>query len=77
MPFDLDFLRSPAGAWWVFWVAVAGWLIFLGRWLFGKRDERRWTAGDELQRRLEDGEISPHDYARRLRLLGDGGEDQR
>ncbi len=76
MPFNPDFLQSPAGAWWVFWVAVAGWLIFLGRWLFGPLDERRWTAKDELQRRLEDGEISPKDCERRLRLLGDGRENQ-
>lgn len=73
---DLDFLASTAGAWWVFWVAVAGWLIFLGRRLIGHHDERRWTARDELGRRLDDGEISPQDYERRLRLLGDGGKNR-
>lgn len=71
MALDLNFLGSTAGAWWVFWVAVAGWVIFLGLDPFGKSGSRRPTAQEELLRRLEDGEISREDYERRLRLLGD------
>jgi len=68
---DLSFLGSTAGAWWVFWVAVAGWVMFVGFDPFGKASNRRDTAREELLRRLEGGEISRQDYERRLRLLGD------
>lgn len=71
LPLHLDFLGSTAGAWWVFWVAVAGWLIFIELDPFGKPSHRRGAAQEELLRRLEDGEISQEDYERRLRLLGD------
>ena len=71
MALDLNFLGSTAGAWWVFFAVVAGWLIFLGLDPFGKSGSRRRTAQEELLRRLEDGEISREDYERRLRLLGD------
>ncbi|MBK8064649.1 MAG: SHOCT domain-containing protein [Betaproteobacteria bacterium] len=77
MSLDLNFLGSTAGAWWVFWVAVAGWLIFLGLGPFGKTGSRRGTAQEELLRRLEDGEISREDYERRLRLLGDDPSQSR
>ncbi len=68
---DWSFLGSAAGAWWVFWVAVAGLAIFLGPGLFGSGSSRRNTAREELQQRLENGEISREDYERRVRLLGD------
>jgi len=74
---DLSFLGSTAGAWWVFWVAVAGWVIFLGLDPFGKTGSQRGTAQEELLRRLEDGEISREDYERRLRLLGDDPSQSR
>jgi len=74
---DLNFLGSTAGAWWVFWVAVAGWVIFLGQGPFGKTGGRRGAAQGELLRRLEDGEISREDYERRLRLLGDDPSQSR
>ena len=77
MSLDLSFLGSTAGAWWVFWVAVAGWVIFLGRGPFGKTGSRRSAAQEELLRRLEDGEISREDYERRLRLLGDDPSQSR
>jgi hypothetical protein len=47
LPLDLDFLGSTAGAWWVFWVAVAGWLIFIELDPFGKPSHRRGTAQEE------------------------------
>ena len=77
MSLELSFLGSTAGAWWVFWVAVAGWVIFLGLDPFGKSGSRRRTAQEELLRRLEDGEISREDYERRLRLLGDDPSQSR
>lgn len=77
MSLDLSFLGSTAGAWWVFWVAVAGWVIFLGRGPFGKTGSRRSAAQEELLRRLEDGEISREDCERRLRLLGDDPSQSR
>ena len=77
MSLDLNFLGSSAGAWWVFWVAVAGWVIFLGLDPFGKVGSLHGTAREELLRRLEDGEISRDDYERRLRLLGDDPSQSR
>ncbi|MCW5663790.1 MAG: hypothetical protein KIT35_08140 [Piscinibacter sp.] len=77
MSLDLNFLGSTAGAWWLFWVAVAGWVIFLGQGSFWKTGSRRGTAQEELLRRLEDGEISREDYERRLRLLGDDPSQSR
>ena len=77
MSLDLSFLGSTAGAWWVFWVAVAGWLIFLGLDPLRKTGSRRGTAQEELLRRLKAGEISREDYERRLRLLGDDPSQSR
>lgn len=77
MSLDLILLGSTAGAWWVFWVAVAGWVIFLGLGPFGKAGSRRGTAREELLRRLKDGEISREDYERRLRLLGEDPSQSR
>ena len=77
MSLDLNFLGSTAGAWWVFWVAVAGWLIFLGLDPLRKTGSRRGTAQEELLRRLKAGEISREDYERRLRLLGDDPSQSR
>lgn len=77
MSLELNFLGSTAGAWWVFCVAVAGWLIFLRLDPLGKTGSRRGTAQEELLRRLEDGEISREDYERRLRLLGDDPSQSR
>ncbi len=74
---DLNFLGSTAGAWWVFWVAVAGWLIFLGLDPLRKTGSRRGTAQEELLRRLKAGEISREDYERRLRLLGEDPSQSR
>lgn len=77
MPLDLNFLASTAGAWRLLWVAVAGWVIFLGQGSFGKTGSRRGPPQEELLRRLEDGEISREDYERRLRLLGDDPSQSR
>ena len=77
MSLDLSFLGSTAGAWWVFWVAVAGWMIFLGLGPFGQTGSRRSAAQEELLRCLEDCEISREDYERRLRLLGDDPSQSR
>ncbi len=77
MSLDLSFLGSTAGAWWVFWVAVAGWLIFLGLDPLRKTGSRRGTAQEELLRRLKAGEISREDYERRLRLLGEDPSQSR
>lgn len=72
MRLDLDLLCRSASAWRVFWVAVAGWVMFVEMDLFGKTGNRRGSALEELQRRLKGGDTSRVDYERWLRLLGGG-----
>ena len=73
MSLDLSFLGSTAGAWWVFWVAVAGWVIFLGLDPFGKSGSRRRTAPGELLPRVGGGGITGVGYEGRRRVRG--GDD--
>jgi putative membrane protein len=58
------------GLWWIFWVLIAGVLVF---YLWGGRgDPRRRpreTPHEVLQRRLASGEIAPEEYEKRKALL--------
>lgn len=58
MPLSLNFLGGTAGAWWVFWVAVAGWVIFIGFDPVGKASNRRDTGRKDFLCPLKGGEIS-------------------
>jgi len=69
--FDEDgyFMGGMVWIWWIFWLALAGVLVFYG---WGRPDERcRWrrrTPHEELWRRLANGEFRPDEYEQRKAL---------
>lgn len=69
------YMGGMHGLWWIFWVALIGFVVFYGWGRPGERRRQRETPLDVLQRRLASGDITPEAYEARKALLDrDGGK---
>ncbi|QKT05039.1 SHOCT domain-containing protein [Ectothiorhodospiraceae bacterium 2226] len=59
--------------WWLFWVVLIVGVIFALLQGSGRREARRETPYEILQRRYAEGEISKDEYEERKRTLGHDG----